>query len=180
MRFNRFVSKVFSVMEGKILWNQNILPCCSCYLSVLRHPCSHRRPMTMFRLIIGHMMRFRMIPRKIPCSVKFIATSDLILWNRMEANPDLTTNHLTTKGRAPVFKMNRNASCFLKNSIYMRYSSFFPSLFSEIWRFIAAHESAVKASHRTNRSMITFLSLISDFLFRSDISVIPFLRKRCT
>ena len=34
-------------------------------------------------------------------------------------------------------------------------SSFGSSLFSEIWRLIAAHESAVKASQRTNRSTIT-------------------------
>ena len=34
-------------------------------------------------------------------------------------------------------------------------SSFGSSLFSEMWRLIAAHDSAVKASHRTNRSTIT-------------------------
>lgn len=38
---------------------------------------------------------------------------------------------------------------------HLGYSSFSPSMFSEIWRLIAAHTRADKASQRTARSLIT-------------------------
>ena len=79
--------------------------------------------------------------------------------------------------RQPYAGLLKNFLSFLQGNHKRHSSSFCPSLFSVRWRFIAAQESAVNASHRTNRSTITFLSFISYFLLWFDISVIPFPRK---